>query len=596
MPEYKSPQSEPGTERNLLLGLLLMAVVIFGSQFFMKKYMPQQPASTAHPAAPAQSTSSDTAGEAQPAAVVSAPSSGKKVAGKQPQQPAAASKQAATESETAVENSLYRITFTNRGAQVKHWVLKKFQDDLGQPLDLVNSSASARYGYPLSLWTYDEALRDKLNSVLFVPSVTGPTISAPAALAFEYSDGSLAVRKTFHFDDTYVISLDVSAFQNGAPLYAFPAWPSGFGDQATLPAYAASQFEYQFNTETEHLAPKKIPGGDTRHGSFNWAGVSGSYFGAIFIPDNPDNLNVVTLHNAIEVVTDASKPNETKPADVLGLAVGRPGETTERLFVGPKSLDAAESVPVPTIVGAEKDLRAVVNFGSLGLIARPLFAWRFIGLRWIYGFVHNWGWSIVLQTILITIILLPLRIFQMKSALKMQKAAPQIKAIQEKYKKYSMRDPRKADMNKEIADLYKREGVNPISGCIPLLVQLPFLWAYYRMLSTAIDLRQAHWLWIHDLSAAEPFPFLLPIIMVVSMFLMQKMTPQAGMDPAQQRMMTVMMPLMMGFIFFKLAAGLNLYYAESNLIMIVQQAIMNRTSLGREMKELAAKRARKKDK
>jgi YidC/Oxa1 family membrane protein insertase len=596
MPEYKSPQSEPGTERNLLLGLLLMAVVIFGSQFFMKKYMPQQPASPAHPAAPVQSTSSDTAGEAQPAAVASAPGSGKQVSGKQPQQPAAVLKQAATESETVVENTLYRITFTNRGAQIKHWVLKKFQDDLGQPLDLVNSSASARYGYPLSLWTYDQALRDKLNSVLFVPSVTGTTISAPAALAFEYSDGSLTVRKTFHFDDTYVISLDVSAFRNGAPLYAFPAWPSGFGDQATLPAYAASQFEYQFNSETEHLAPKKIPGGDTRHGSFNWAGISGSYFGAIFIPDDPDNLNVVTLHNAIEIATDLSKPNETKPADVLGLAVGRPGETTERLFVGPKSLDAAESVPVPTIIGADKDLRGVVNFGSLGLIARPLFAWRFIGLRWIYGYVHNWGWSIVLQTILITIILLPLRIFQMKSALKMQKAAPQIKAIQEKYKKYSMRDPRKADMNKEIADLYKREGVNPISGCIPLLVQLPFLWAYYRMLSTAIDLRQAHWLWIHDLSAAEPFPFLLPIIMVVSMFLMQKMTPQAGMDPAQQRMMTVMMPLMMGFIFFKLAAGLNLYYAESNLIMIVQQAIMNRTSLGREMKELAAKRARKKDK
>jgi len=159
-----------------------------------------------------------------------------------------------------------------------------------------------------------------------------------------------------------------------------------------------------------------------------------------------------------------------------------------------------------------------------------------------------------------------------------------------------MRDPRKADMNKEIADLYKRENVNPISGCLPLLVQLPFLWAYYRMLSTAIDLRQAHWLWIHDLSASEPFPYLLPLLMVVSMFLMQKMTPQAGMDPQQQKMMTVMMPLMMGFIFFKLAAGLNLYYAESNLIMIVQQAVMNRTSLGKEMKEIAAKRARKKDK
>jgi len=125
---------------------------------------------------------------------------------------------------------------------------------------------------------------------------------------------------------------------------------------------------------------------------------------------------------------------------------------------------------------------------------------------------------------------------------------------------------------------------------------MPFFIAYYKMLSAAIELRQAHWLWIHDLSASEPFPFLLPIIMVVSMFVSQKMTPQAGMDPAQQEMMTVMMPVMMGIFFFRLPAGLNLYYAESNLIMIALQAIMNRTELGREMRELAAKRARKRDK
>ena len=598
MPEYKSPQQESGNERNFLLVFLVMAVVIFGSQFFLKKFMPQPPATTAQPAQQQQASP----GATQSPAVVSAPVAGKQVSGKrtlggqQSAQPA--STEAAAESETVVENPLYRITFTNRGAQVKHWVLKKFQDDAGKPLDLVNASAAARYGPPLSLWTYDAAQRDKLNSALYVPSVTDSDVTAPTALSFEYSDSAtgLVVRKTFHFDETYVISLDVSASQNGAPLYAFPAWPSGFGDQATLPAYAASQFEYQYNSETEHLAPKKIPGGDTRHGSFNWAGVSGSYFAAVFIPDTPDNLSVVTLRNPVEIVPDASKPNETKPAEVLGVAVGRPGESSERLFVGPKSLDATESVSVPTIIGADKDLHGLVNFGWFGVLARPLFTWRYIGLRWIHGYVHNWGWAIVLQTILITVILLPLRIFQMKSALKMQKAAPQIKAIQEKYKKYKMSDPRKADMNKEIADLYKSENVNPISGCLPLLVQMPFLFAYYRMLSNAIDLRQAHWLWIHDLSGPEPFPFLLPLLMVVSMFLMQKMTPQAGMDPAQQRMMTVMMPLMMGFIFFRLAAGLNLYYAESNLIMIVQQAIMNRTSLGKEMKEIAAKRARKKDK
>src|SRR5258708_34434767 len=137
MPEYKSPQTEPGTERHLLLVFLLMAVVIFGSQFFLKKYMPQQPASTARPASSAQEASFP-APQVAPEATAAAKS------GMQPSQPASVpSKLAASESETVVENSLYRITFTNRGAQVKHWVLKKFQDDAGKPLDLVNSAASA---------------------------------------------------------------------------------------------------------------------------------------------------------------------------------------------------------------------------------------------------------------------------------------------------------------------------------------------------------------------------------------------------------------------------------------------------------------------
>jgi YidC/Oxa1 family membrane protein insertase len=181
----------------------------------------------------------------------------------------------------------------------------------------------------------------------------------------------------------------------------------------------------------------------------------------------------------------------------------------------------------------------------------------------------------------------------MKSALKMQKIQPQMNAIKERYKKYAMRDPKRQEMNTEIGALMKAEGVNPIGGCLPLIIQLPFFWSYYKMLSIAIDLRHAHWLWISDLSGRDPY-FLLPTIMVISMVVTQRMTPQTGMDPAQQKMMTITMPLMMGFIFYNLAAGLNLYYAESNLITIVQQVVMNRTSLGREMKELAAKRARKK--
>ena len=173
-----------------------------------------------------------------------------------------------------------------------------------------------------------------------------------------------------------------------------------------------------------------------------------------------------------------------------------------------------ESISVPTINGAPRDLRGLVNFGFWGWIARPLFLW----LRWTFEkVVGNWGWAIVLQTLIINLALLPLRITGMKSALKMQKIQPQMKAIQEKYKKYGMRDPRRQDMNKEIWELQQREGVNMWGGCLPMLIQMPFLIAYYSMLGAAIDLRQAHWLWIHDLSSPEPSTIrILPILIVIA--------------------------------------------------------------------------------
>jgi len=584
MPEYKSPQSEPGNEQRFLLVILTMAAVIFGSQFLLRKFAPQPPANTNRPAQTSQSVPAPPATSAPtvPAqTTVSSP--------KGPKQPAA-TKQAESETETVIENDLYRITFTNRGAQAKSWVLKKYKDDQGHPLDLVNQAAAAKFGYPLSLWTYDEALRSKLSSALYVGSASG-TLNAPAKLEFEYSDGGLSVRKTLEFDHSYVVRVQTAVFQNDAPVYAFPAWPSGFGDQTNLAAWASGQIAYQVNADAEHIAAGKVSGGSTLHGTYNWVGTSSSYFGAVFIPDNIENLAVVTLHDALDFVPDPKKPNEVKQVSVLGIAAGHPGETSAHLFVGPKALDVLDSVEVPSIAGAEKDLRKLVNFGWFSAIARPLFAWPYIGLRWFYGYVHNWGWAIVIQTFIITILLLPLRIYQMKSAFKMQRIQPQMKAIQEKYKKYSMRDPRKQDMQKEMGELYREHGVNPVSGCLPLLVQMPFFIGYYKMLSAAIELRQAHWLWISDLSASD---FVLPLLMAGSMFLVQKMTPQAGMDPAQQKMMTLMMPVMMGFLFFRLPAGLNLYYAESNLISIAQQWVMNRTKLGREIREINAKRAKKK--
>ena len=575
-------------ERRLLLVFALTFLVILLFQPLLKKYGPQPPASKPQTQAPAGPVLG------APGPNPPRPTAPSRAAPRTPISPPKAAKQASSEAETTIENDLYRIRFTNRGGQVRSWILKKYDDDNGQPLDLVNAAAADKYGYPLSLWTYDESLRNKLNSVLFVTSQTG-AISAPTTITFEYSDEDVSVRKTFNFDHTYVVKAETTVSYKGNEVPAFPMWPAGFGDETSPASYAASQIEYQYNNRTERLPIKKISGGNTIQGAFNWAGAVDQYFAAVFIPEEPQSAVLVTLRNAIDVSKDPKNPNnkETLRVEVPGAAVGNPrGPSVERMFVGPKSLPVLEAVHVPTISGAEPDLRTLVDFGFFGIIARPLFLW----LKWTYyHIVVNWGWAILLQTLIINVALLPLRISQMKSMLKMQRVAPQIKSIQEKYKKYSLRDPRKQEMQQEISTLYKKEGVNPAGGCLPLIVQMPFLFAYYKMLGVAIDLRHAHWLWIRDLSSPDPW-HMLPIAVIITMLFMQRMTPQAGMDPAQQRMMNLMMPVMLGVISWNLASGLCLYWAAGNLIGIAQQAIMNRTELGREMREMMEKRARKKDK
>ena len=561
-------------ERRLLLVFALTFLIILASQPLLKKYGPKTPEP------PKQDQNVAATPAPAPEAMAEPPAS----------PPVPGGKKAAAESETVVENDLYRIRFTNRGAQVKSWGLKKYKDDKGQPLELIQKSAADKYGYPLSLWTYDETLRNRLNSALYVQTPdAGSTLTAPTEISFEYSDGDVAVRKTFRFDHNYVVGVETSVVQKGSTIAAFPMWPGGFGDETNAASFAASRVEYQNGNDVERVALKKVIGGNTIRGPFQWAGVSDQYFAAVFLPQDPGSAALVTLRGALDNAQDAKHPNE-----VLGVAVGRMGGTSvERLYVGPKALDVLEAVPVAGLpAGADPDLRKLVDFGWLGLIARPLFLW----LKWTYNhIVPNWGWAIVIQTLIINLALLPLRISQMKSMLKMQRVAPHIKSIQEKYKKYGMRDPRKQAMNEEIAAIYKKEGVNPAGGCLPLVIQMPFLFAYYRMLGVALDLRLAHWAWVPDLSSPDPY-HVLPIAVIITMLFMQRMTPQAGMDPAQQKMMNLFMPVMLGFISWNLAAGLCLYWSVGNLIGIVQQTVMNRTPLGREMREMMEKRARKKDK
>jgi YidC/Oxa1 family membrane protein insertase len=593
LPEFQNPNQEPGMERRLLIVFALTFLVIIVCQPLLKKYLPQSvtpPAQTQSQNQPAPVASANNPASAmQPASSVPLPSG---------------TKQASAESETVIENDLYRITFTNHGGRVKSWILKKYDDDKGQPLDLVHSVAAEKYGYPLSLWTYDEGQRNKINSALYVGTqdISG---DGRKTLTFEYADQDLTVKKSFRFNESYVVDIETSVLSRGNVVSALPVWPAGFGDESTTASYAASRIEFHNEESTERsyfvlpsltqrLAIKAISSGNTVPGPFNWVGVVDQYFAAVFIPQDPHSTTTVYLRNSIDIPKDLKKPNpqETQKVEVLGTAVGNlHGPTVERIFVGPKSLRILEAVQVPGIAD-HADLRDLVNFGFFGIIARPLFIW----LQWTYQhIVANWGWAIVFQTLIISLALLPLRISSMKSALKMQKIQPQMNAIKDKYKKYGVRDPRRQEMNVEIGSLMKSEGVNPVGGCLPMIIQMPFLFAYYSMLNSTLDLRHASWLWISDLSSADPW-HLLPITLVLSMIITQRMTPQAGMDPQQQKMMNVMMPVMMGFIFFNLAAGVTLYYMESNLVSIVQQVVMNRTSLGKEMREMALKRAKKKDK
>jgi YidC/Oxa1 family membrane protein insertase len=592
LPEFKNPNQSGGggqDTRSTLLMILVMFGVIFGIQYWTAKHNPKTPE-------PTPSEASQTAAPASsPAATAPAAVAGSS---------AVPTVQAAAETTTLVENELYKITFSNRGAQVTSWILKGYKDTEGHPLDLVHEGAAKQLGYPLSLYTYDPALTKSLAQGLYVASATG-TLEAPATLSFNYAAGNITVHKTFTFGPDYVIHADTVVLRDGFPIRALLSWPGGFGDMENMQAYGSSLIDTSTNGKDEHLALKNIAGGATLNGPFEFAGVSDQYFAAIFMPDQPQDATMATLHRqlmaAVKSATahmprtenytplppDGVAPKGMAALPFVGAGIGNlSGHNAMRLFVGPKAMNVLKSVR--TADG--NTLEPVLDFGFWGYIGKFLF----IGLQFVHTHMaSNWGWAIILFTVFINLILLPLRVQGMRSMLKMQRIQPEIDAIKAKYKNPGATDPKAAEMNAEVMAYQKSQGVSMFGGCIPTLIQLPLLLAFYAMMTKVVELRQAHWFWLHDLSSYDPYR-ILPIMMVLTSFLVQFYTPSPGVDPQQQRMMAFMMPAFSGYMTWSFAAGLALYWNTNNLIMILQQAVMNRTSLGRELRELAAKRARKK--
>jgi YidC/Oxa1 family membrane protein insertase len=586
--EIRNPNQQGGggkqqDSRSFLVFALVFLVMLLALQYFRPKKPEPQPAeqkqqqSTAAPTPSPAATGSDT--NAVPAANAKGGSAAPAVA-------------AAAEQTTTVENENYRIVFSNRGAQVKSWVLKRYEDDNGKPLDLVNPETAAKFGYPLSLYSYDAGLRQRLASALYVPSATG-NLTAPSELTFDYASGGLVVKKSFHFDASYVIHVTASVTNNGSALPTLLAWPAGIGDQNSLASYSKAQFDISQNGKFEKIATKKVSGGATLNGPFDYAGISDLYFGAIFLPDQPEQTSVISLNNAWSIPKDPKQPKgATESVPLLGAAVGSMSTPVSlRVFAGPKVISVLSSVKVMSANGTETgpNLEPILNFGWFGWVAKPLF----VALRFTYDhIVPNWGWSILILTLVLNLLMLPTRITMMKSALKMQRIQPEMQQIKDKYKKYKATDPRRQDMNKEIMELQRREGVNMFGGCLPMLIQYPLLYGFYEMLENVIELRHAHWFWLHDLAAPDAL-HILPIFVIVTMFTTSYLSPSPGVDPAQQKMMAFMMPLMFGFIMLNIGSGVALYWAAGNLITTVVQVIMNRTGMGKQMREIAAKRAAK---
>jgi len=513
---------------------------------------------------------------------------------------------ATTETETTVENELYKIVLTNRGAQVKHWILKKYNDTAGKPLDLVQPETSAKFGFPLSLFTYEPALTSQLNQALYQvsgsqPSVTG-WVLAPAAITFHYAANGIDAVKTLRFDSSYVVTVEAEVKRNGAPVRSLVAWPAGLGDMeeflpASLtrgPTVTPSFFAWSVDGKQDTLAAAKVSGNATLNGDYGYAAIEDLYFVSALLPDDPTGASVVTLHNAIDLPSNLSDPNsQKKPAHVLGVAVGdTSGYTKLRIFAGPKAMDALAAVhPIgPDGKQASQSLEPLINFGWLTVIAKPLYlALRFLNEHGI----PNWGWDIIIITVIFNLVMLPTRLMMMKSSLKMMRIQPKVDALKQRYAHLKVSDPKRAEMNTEMMQLYKTENVNMYGSCLPLLIQMPLFFAYYRVLANVIDLRQAHWFWLMDLSVPDPL-YILAGIIIVSMFAVQWLTPSPGMDPNQRRMMAIMMPVIFGYSMSHFASGLALYWSTSNVMNLGIQLAINESKIGKEMHEIAAKRQARK--
>jgi YidC/Oxa1 family membrane protein insertase len=539
-------------ERRVLLAVVLSFLVLFGYQALFVKPAPKPPTPTA-------ATSGAPAVPVEAATPPPAPTT---------PQPAVLAGETA-ERRIVIETSRVKATFSNRGAILESWQLKDYLDSNGRPMDMVAPALTTPERHPLALTVGDDAISARLNAALYQVSTGDQSVGTrTGSLQFTYRDASgVSVVKTIEVQpdgQPFLLRVATEVLVNGERQRVTVHGGAGFGDiergvQSTswlVPAtYQPPQAILQKvdTSDAIRIPAANIASQPVQEGLTRYAGVDDQYFLAAALAGGKNAR-----------VTYAPLTIKTPEGDrhIVDYRIRVAGDAPLTFFLGPKEFDLLQR--------ADAELTRTIHLGIFGFLATPLLK----ALKWVNEYVGNFGWSIIILTVLINLVMFPLRHKSAVSMRKMQQIQPQVKAIQDRYAKLKMTDPARQKMNQELMELYKSKGANPASGCVPMLLTFPVLFAFYAFLSQAIELRGAPWvLWIHDLSRHDPY-YVTPVLMGASQFLQTKMMPATG-DPAQQRMM-MFMPLMFMVFFLWAPSGLVLYWLMSNLWTIGQQYFTNR--------------------
>lgn len=563
--------------RRLLLAFLLSMIVI-GAWFWL--FPPPKPAtpplSTAKSAQTPLASQTPISGQT-PAATPATPGSPAAAPGAGTPSAAAPfeATQATAEERVTLSDGRAQAIFTNRGAQLVSMVVPEKGNGKSGTLELVRKRAGG--SYPYSLVT--RALgAHPLDQALF-RSEKSPD---GRSVLFRYNGPLGVAEKRFGFDRRGLLEADIRL-----PGRADWGVLLGPGIRNLTPEETKSRFERRGavykrgetvtpKDPSKALEPEEVPGQ-----GLGWIGLADTYFLSAQIPQNGLDKAVLLPVMVEETKGEGATFVPVPPKDAMtkeqkdlprefALVLEPAGDRLALVsYWGSKEFERLKALPF--------GLEGTVDMGKFGFLARPLLA----GLHWIYDHVvQNYGWAIILMTVLIKLLLLPITHKSTMSMRKMQELNPKVQGIRDRYRS-KLKDKQgrpnlemQKKMNDEVMAIYKEAGVNPAGGCFPLLLQMPILFAFYGLLGSAVDLRKAPWiLWIHDLSVHDPY-YVLPIVMGITQFLQVRMGPQAG-DPMQRKMFQLM-PIVMTFLFLGFPSGLVIYWLTNNILTIIQLQVYNR--------------------